>query len=356
MLAGLLSITNLPVAQYPDVAPPSVSISASYPGASAQTVQDTVIQIIEQNLTGIDNVDYMSSTSESSGSGSVTLTFLAGTDPDVAQVQVQNKLQTAMPLLPQEVQQQGIRVTKSSAGFLMVIGFVSANGSMDKLDIADYVAANVQDPLSRVNGVGQVQLFGSQYAMRVWLDANKLATYKLTTIDIVNAIRAQNAQIAAGELGGAPALPGQQINANIVVQTRLSSPEEFKNILLRVNPDASQIRLGDVARVELGGQNYSFETEYNGQTAAGMAISLASGANALETANAVRARVAELSRFFPDGLEIVYPYDTTPFVKLSIESVVHTLIEAIVLVFLVMYLFLQNFRATLIPTIAVPVV
>ncbi|RYY76773.1 MAG: efflux RND transporter permease subunit [Gammaproteobacteria bacterium] len=356
MLAGALSLFTLPIAQYPDIAPPSVSISANYPGASAQTVQDTVIQIIEQGLTGIDNVDYMSSTSESTGAGSVTLTFLAGTDPDIAQVQVQNKLQTAMPLLPQEVQQQGIRVTKSSAGFLMVLGFVSADGRMDKYDIADYVAANVQDPLSRVNGVGQIQLFGSQYAMRVWLDANKLATYKLTTIDIVSAIRAQNAQIAAGELGGAPAVPGQQINANIVVQTRMSTPEEFRNILLRVNPDASQIRLGDVARVELGGQNYSFETEYNGRPAAGMAISLASGANALDTATAVRARIAELSKFFPNGLEVVYPYDTTPFVKLSIEAVVHTLIEAIVLVFLVMYLFLQNFRATLIPTIAVPVV
>jgi len=356
MLAGALSVFTLPVAQYPDIAPPSVSISANYPGASAQTVQDTVIQIIEQGLTGIDNVDYMSANSEASGAGSVSLTFLAGTDPDIAQVQVQNKLQTVMPLLPQEVQQQGIRVTKSSAGFLMVLGFVSADGRMDKYDIADYVAANVQDPLSRVNGVGQIQLFGSQYAMRVWLDANKLAAYKLTTIDIVSAIRAQNAQIAAGELGGAPSVPGQQINANIVVQTRMSTPEEFKNILLRVNPDASQIRLGDVARVELGGQNYSFETEYNGRPAAGMAISLASGANALDTANAVRARITELSRFFPNGLEVVYPYDTTPFVKLSIEAVVHTLIEAIVLVFLVMYLFLQNFRATLIPTIAVPVV
>lgn len=356
MLAGVLSIFQLPIAQYPDVAPPSVSIRANYPGASAQTVQDTVIQIVEQGLTGIDNVDYMSSTSDSSGTGIVTLTFLAGTDPDVAQVQVQNKLQTAMPLLPQEVQQQGIRVTKSSAGFLMVLGFVSVDGRMDKYDIADYVAANVQDQLSRVNGVGQIQLFGSQYAMRIWLDANKLATYNLTTIDIVSAIRAQNAQIAAGELGGAPAVPGQQINASIVVQTRLATPEEFRNILLRVNSDGSQIRIGDVARVELGGENYSFETEYNGQTAAGMAVTLASGANALDTADGVRARIAEMEPFFPEGLEVVYPFDTTPFVKLSIESVVMTLIEAIVLVFCVMYLFLQNFRATLIPTIAVPVV
>ncbi|MCE3251065.1 MAG: multidrug efflux transporter permease, partial [Cellvibrio sp.] len=356
MLAGALSIFKLPIAQYPEVAPPSVSISANYPGASAQTVQDTVIQIIEQGLTGIDNVQYMSSTSESSGRGEVTLTFLAGTDPDIAQVQVQNKLQTSMPLLPQEVQQQGIRVTKSSAGFLMVLGFVSADGRMDKYDIADYVAANVQDQLSRVNGVGQIQLFGSQYAMRIWLDANKLATYSLTSVDVATAIRAQNAQIAAGELGGTPALPGQQINASIVVQTRLSTPQEFRNILLRVNQDGSQVRLGDVARVELGGENYQFETEYNNRPATGLAITLASGANALDTANAVRKRIGELQGFFPQGLDVVYPYDTTPFVKLSIEAVVHTLIEAIVLVFLVMYLFLQNFRATLIPTIAVPVV
>lgn len=356
MLAGALSIFKLPVAQYPDVAPPAVSISATYPGASAQTVQDTVIQIIEQGLTGIDNVQYMSSTSESSGRGEVTLTFLAGTDPDIAQVQVQNKLQTAMPLLPQEVQQQGIRVTKSSAGFLMVIGFVSGDGLMDRYDIADYVAANVQDQLSRVNGVGQITLFGSQYAMRIWLDANKLATYSLTSSDVATAIRAQNAQIAAGELGGTPALPGQEINASIVVQTRLSTTEEFGNILLRVNQDGSQIRLKDVSRIELGGENYQFETEYNNRPAAGIAITLASGANALDTANAVRQRIAELQGFFPQGLEIVYPYDTTPFVKLSIESVIHTLIEAIILVFLVMYLFLQNFRATLIPTIAVPVV
>ncbi|MFO1388472.1 efflux RND transporter permease subunit [Cellvibrio sp.] len=356
MLAGALSIFKLPIAQYPEVAPPSVSINANYPGASAQTVQDTVIQIIEQGLTGIDNVQYMSSTSESSGSGSVTLTFLAGTNPDIAQVQVQNKLQTVMPLLPQEVQQQGIRVTKSSAGFLLIIGFVSADGRMDKYDIADYVAANVQDQLSRVNGVGQITLFGSQYAMRVWLDANKLATFNLTATDVTAAIKAQNAQIAAGELGGTPALPGQQVNASIVVQTRLSTPEQFKNILLRVNNDGSQIRLGDVARVELGGENYQFETEYNNRPATGMAITLAAGANALETADAVRARITELSQFFPQGMEVVYPMDTTPFVRLSIKAVVETLVEAIILVFLVMYLFLQNFRATLIPTIAVPVV
>ncbi len=356
MLAGILSINRLPVAQYPEVAPPAVSISARYPGASAQTVQDTVVQIIEQNLTGIDNVQYMSSSSDSSGSGQITITFDAGTDPDTAQVQVQNKLQSAMPLLPQDVQQQGIRVNKSTAGFLMVLGFVSTDGSMDRYDIADYVAANVQEQLSRVSGVGQIQLFGSQYAMRVWLDADRMATFGFTTTDVAQAIRAQNAQIAAGELGGTPALPGQQISASIIVQTRLETPEQFRDILLRVNPDGSRVRLGDIARVELGGENYQFETEYNNQTATGLAISLAAGANALDTADAVRKRIDELGEFFPQGLEVVSAYDTTPFVKLSIESVVHTLIEAIVLVFLVMYLFLQNFRATLIPTIAVPVV
>jgi multidrug efflux pump len=356
MLAGVLAIETLPISQYPEVAPPSVEIRTSYPGASAKVVEDSVVQIIEQNLTGIDNVQYLASTSDSSGTGQVTVTFDAGTDPDIAQVQVQNKLQGAMPLLPQEVQQQGIRVTKSSAGFLMVLGFVSTDNSLDKYDLADFVAANVSEPLSRVNGVGSIQIFGSQYAMRIWLNADKLANYKMTTSDVVSAIRAQNVQIAAGELGGAPAVPGQDVNASIVVQTRLETPEEFRRILLRVNEDGSQVRLADVARVELGGENYQFETEYNGQSATGLAITLASGANALDTAANVRERIAELKPYFPANTEVVYPYDTTPFVKLSIEGVVHTLIEAIVLVFLVMYLFLQNFRATLIPTIAVPVV
>src|SRR5690554_174292 len=356
MLAGLLSIAKLPVAQYPEVALPSVSVSATYPGAAAKTVEDSVVQVIEQNMTGIDNVQYISSTSDSSGSGQVTITFDAGTDPDIAQVQVQNKLQAAMPLLPQEVQQQGLRVNKSTAGFLMVLGFVSSDGSMDRYGIADYIAANVQEPLSRVDGVGQIQLFGSQYAMRIWLDAERMASFGLTTTDVVTAIRSQNVQIAAGELGGTPAVPGQDINASIVVQTRLETPEEFRKILLRVDSGGAQIRLGDVARVELGGQNYQFETEYNGQTATGLAVTLAAGANALDTADAVRERLEQLQEFFPAGLETVVPYDTTPFVKISINGVVKTLIEAIILVFLVMYLFLQNFRATLIPTIAVPVV
>lgn len=356
MLAGVLSIFQLPVSQYPEVAPPSVEIRANYPGASAKTVEDSVVQILEQNLTGIDNVLYMSATSDSTGVAQVTVTFETGTDPDIAQVQVQNKLQAAMPLLPQEVQEQGITVNKSSTGFLMVLGFVSADGKMDKYDIADFVGANIQDPLSRVNGVGRIQIFGSQYAMRIWLNPESLSHYNLTTTDVVTAIRAQNVQVAAGELGGAPAVPGQQFNANIVVQTRLETPEQFSNILLRVNDDGSRILLGDVARVELGGENYQYETEYNKQPAAGLGITLSSGANALETAANVRERIHELEQLFPQGLEVVYPYDTTPFVKLSIEGVVHTLLEAIVLVFFVMYLFLQNFRATLIPTIAVPVV
>lgn len=356
MLAGLLAIFQLPVSQYPEVAPPSVEIRTTYPGASAETVEDSVIQVLEQNLTGIDNVLYMSATSDSTGIGQLTITFEAGTDPDIAQVQVQNKLQSAMPLLPQEVQEQGIRVTKSSTGFLMVLGFVSADGSMDRYDISDYVGANIQDPLSRVNGVGRIQIFGSQYAMRIWLNPERLNHYNLTTGDVVLAIRAQNAQIAAGELGGSPAVNDQQFNANIVVQTRLETPEEFSNIILRVNQDGSRVRLGDVARVELGGENYQYETEYNKQPAAGIGVTLASGANALETAENVRERIAELDDFFPAGLEVVYPYDTTPFVKLSIEGVVRTLVEAIILVFLVMYLFLQNFRATIIPTITVPIV
>lgn len=356
MLAGALAITQLPVAQYPEVAPPSVSIRAAYPGASAKVVEDSVVQIIEQNLTGVDNLQYMSSTSDSTGAAEITLTFEAGTDPDIAQVQVQNKLQTAMPLLPTQVQQQGVQVSKSTAGFLMVLGFVSSDNSMDKHDISDFIAAKVREPLSRVNGVGQVRLFGSQYAMRVWLDAAKMAAFELTTVDVVSAIRAQNAQIAAGELGGAPAQPGQDINASIVVQTQLSSPDEFRNILMRVNPNGSYLTLGDVARVELGAESYQFETEYNGQPASGLAITLASGANALDTAALVNERLEELNPFFPHGLEVVRAYDTTPFVRISIESVVHTLVEAIVLVFCVMYLFLQNFRATLIPTIAVPVV
>ncbi|HEX5792408.1 MAG TPA: efflux RND transporter permease subunit [Rheinheimera sp.] len=356
MLAGLLSIKQLPVEQYPRVAPPAISISASYRGASAKTAEDAVTQVIEQAMNGLDNLMYMSANSDSSGNVSLTLTFETGTDADIAQVQVQNKLQQALPLLPQEVQQNGVRVAKSNGGFLMVVGFLSEDNSLARDDIADFVVANVKDPLSRTTGVGNVQVFGSQYAMRIWLDADKLNQYQLTPADVTSAIQVQNNQVTAGQLGGAPALPGQQFNAAILAQTRLTSAEEFGQILLRVNADGAMVKLSDVARIELGGEDYSVIARYNGKMATGLAIELATGANALDTAAAVKAKLAELEPYFPAGLTTVIPYDTTPFVEISISSVVQTLIEAIILVFLVMYLFLQNFRATLIPTLAVPVV
>ncbi|CAJ1849802.1 Multidrug efflux pump subunit AcrB [Aeromonas dhakensis] len=356
MLAGSLAIIGLPVAQYPSIAPPAVGISASYPGASAKTVEDSVTQIIEQNMTGLDHLLYMSSQSDSSGRVSVTLTFQPGTDPDIAQVQVQNKLQQAMSLLPQEVQQQGIRVQKTSSSFLMVAAFISKDGAMTNDDLADYVVANIKEPLSRLDGVGDITLFGSQYSMRVWLDPNKLNRVQMTPGDVQTAIKAQNTQVAFGKLGGTPAVTDQQFTATIMGQTRLSTVAQFNDILLRVNQDGSKVRLKDVARVELAGESYDAEALYNGQPTAAVAIKLATGANALDTAEKVRSKLGELSAYFPANMEIVYPYDTTPFVKISIEEVVQTLVEAIFLVFCVMYLFLQNFRATLIPTIAVPVV
>lgn len=356
MIAGGLAILQLPIAQYPTIAPPAVAISATYPGADAQTVQDTVTQVIEQNMNGIDNLMYMSSTSDSAGSVTITLTFKSGTDPDIAQVQVQNKLQLATPLLPQEVQQQGISVEKSSSSFLLVAGFISDNPVTTQDDISDYVASNVKDPISRLNGVGDVQLFGAQYAMRIWLDGNLLNKYNLTPVDVINALQVQNDQIAAGQLGGTPALKGQQLNASIIAQTRLKDPQEFGKVTLRVNADGSVVHLKDVARIELGGENYNVVARINGKPASGLGIKLATGANALDTATAIKAKLAELQPYFPQGMKVVYPYDTTPFVKISIHEVVKTLFEAIILVFLVMYLFLQNMRATLIPTIAVPVV
>ena len=356
MLAGVLAIRALPVAQYPSIAPPAISVSASYPGASARTLEDTVTQVIEQKMKGLDGLMYMSSTSESSGQVTLTLTFNAETDPDIAQVQVQNKLALATPLLPQEVQRQGVTVAKSARNFLMVVGFVSEDGSMTNIDIGDYVASNVQDIISRVEGVGEVQLFGSQYAMRIWLDPAKLQNFNLTPADVSAAIVAQNAQVSAGQIGGLPAMQGQQLNATVTAQSRLQTPEQFRNILLKSASAGSVVRLSDVATVELGGETYNVVARYNGKPASGIGIKLASGANALNTADGVKQALADLTPFFPASLKAVVPYDTTPFVSLSIEKVVHTLIEAIVLVFLVMYLFLQNFRATLIPTIAVPVV
>ena len=356
MLAGGLSILKLPINQYPSIAPPAVSIQVSYPGASAQTVQDTVVQVIEQQLNGIDGLRYVSSASNSDGSMEIIVTFEQGVNPDIAQVQVQNKLQLATPLLPQEVQQQGIRVTKSVSNFLMIIGVVSKDGSMTREDLSDYIVSNLQDPISRTKGVGDFQVFGAQYAMRIWLDPTKLNSFQLTPVDVRSAIQAQNVQISSGQFGGLPASPGNQLNATIIGKTRLQTPEEFRKILLKVQADGSQVRLGDVAKVELGGENYAINAQFNGLPASGLAIRLATGANALDTAKAVRETIANLEPFFPAGMEVVFPYDTTPVISASIEGVVQTLFEAIVLVFLVMFLFLQNLRATIIPTMAVPVV
>lgn len=356
MLAGALAIFRLPIEQYPEIAPPQISVSTSYPGASAETLERTVTQVIEQNLKGIDNLRYLSSTSDASGNVSITLTFNAGTDADIAQVQVQNKVQPALATLPSEVQQRGVIVSKSSASFLMVLAFVSTDGKLNDADLGDFVASRIQDPISRVNGVGNVQLFGSAYAMRIWLDPTKLASYNLAVGDVTAAIEAQNAQVSAGQVGGTPSVKGQQLNATVTAQSRLQTPEQFERVILRTNTDGSTVRIADVARVELGAESYDFVARYNRQNASGMAITLATGANALETAEGVKAAVEALRPSFPAGVDVAYPFETTPFVKLSIEEVVKTLAEAIVLVFLVMYLFLQSFRATIIPTIAVPVV
>ena len=356
MVAGGISITKLPISRYPNIAPPSVNVNSVYPGASAKVVENSVTQVIEQNMTGLDGLIYMSSTSSGDGSAAITLTFDSGTDPDMAQVQVQNKLQAAMPLLPQIVQTQGVRVNKANPSFLQVIGFVSTDGSMDRIDIADYLNTYISEPVSRVQGVGDVRVFGARYAMRIWLDPNKLATYKLSTGDVIAAIRAQNAQVAVGQLGGTPAVPGQQLNATVTAQGRLSTPGEFRAIVVRSNPDGSRLTLGEVARVEIGAESYDVVGRFNGQQATGIAVSLAAGANALETAQRLDALMKRLEPSFPQGLKTVVPFDTVPFVRASIKEVIKTLTEAVVLVFLVIYLFLQNFRATLIPTIAVPVV
>lgn len=356
MGVGILSILTLPIAQYPQIAPPTVSVSAVYPGASADTVANTVTQVIEQQMTGLDGLRYFSSSSTSSGTASVALTFETGTDADIAQVQVQNKLSQATPLLPEIVQRQGITVEKSSSGFLMVIGLVSENDAFQSSDLSDYVVSNLVDEISRVNGVGDVQVFGAQYAMRIWLDPSLLATFELTTADVVAAVGAENAQISAGSFGARPAVDGQQLNATITAQSLLQTPEDFRQIVLRAETDGGLVLLDDVARVEIGSENYSTIARYKRDPSAGLAISLATGANALDTNTAITARLDELAQFFPDGVSYVIPYDTTPFVKISIEEVVKTLVEAIGLVFLVMLLFLQNLRATLIPTLVIPVV
>jgi multidrug efflux pump len=356
MLAGLLAIKKLPVSQYPAIAPPQIAINATYPGASAQTVQDTVTQVIEQKLNGIDNLIYMASTSDSAGAVSITLTFKAGTDPNIAQVQVQNKLQLAVPLLPQIVQRQGIAVVKSTRNFLLIVGLVSEDGSMDRNSLTDYMVSNLQDIVSRLDGVGELLLFGTQNAMRIWVNPAKLNNYHMTTNDVITALQSQNVQVSAGQFGGVPATQGQQLNATVNARSLLQNTEQFDAIILRTNPDGSTVKLRDVAESKIGTESYEIQSYYNGKPLGGMAIRLAAGANALETGNRVKAKMAELSKYFPAGMKVVYPYDTTPFVKISIEEVVHTLIEAVFLVFIIMFLFLQNIRATLIPTIAVPVV
>lgn len=353
---GVLAIRLLPIAQYPQIAPPSVTISGSYPGASADTVANTVTQVIEQQMTGLDGLRYFSSSSTSAGRSEITLTFETGTDVDIAQVQVQNKLSRATPLLPEIVQRQGLTVEKSSAGFLMVVGLISTDGSLEQVDLADYMVTNLVDELSRIQGVGSVNVFGGQYAMRIWLDPSKLAAFEMTPADVVSAVSAQNAQISAGAFGSRPTVEGQQLNATITAQSLLSTPEDFRQIVLRAETDGGLVLLDDVARVEIGAENYGTIARFNANPASGMAISLAPGANALDTAEAVKARMAEFANFFPEGVDYVIPYDTTPFIEISIKEVVKTLFEAIGLVFLVMLLFLQNFRATLIPTLAVPVV
>ena len=356
MFGGLLAILGLPIAQYPQIAPTVITITANYPGANATTAENSVTKVIEQNMTGVDYLQYMSSYSTSTGVVQISITFTNEANADIAQVQVQNKLQLAMPLLPQVVQQQGIRVVKSSSSFLMVLGFVSEDGSMNASDIADYVASTINEPISRVSGVGQVQLFGAEYAMRIWLDAEKLTKYNLMPGDVTQAIQAQNTQVTAGQLGGLPAVDGQQLNATITSQSRLQTIEQFQDIILRTSTSGQTVRLKDVARVELGSKSYDAVARYNTKPAAGMGISLATGANAVATSEGVKARINQLTANMPAGLKVIYPYDTTPFVKLSIEKVVHTLGEAVILVFLVMFLFLQSWRATIIPTIAVPVV
>ncbi len=356
MLGGGIAVFKLPIMQYPAIAPPQVAINATYPGASAQTVEDSVVQVIEQQMNGLDGLDYMQSDSSADGTASVSLTFKAGTDPDIAQVQVQNKLQAAVPLLPAPVQQQGLRVSKPTRNFLIVLGFLSTDNSLSGDDLANFVASNVQDAIARTPGVGDTNLFGAQFAMRIWLDPAKLAAYDVTVADVLAAIRAQNVQVSAGQIGGLPATAGQTLNATIIGPTRLSTPDEFRDILLRVNPDGSRLRIRDVARVTLDAENFVRDVRYNGQPGTAMAIRLAIGANALDTIQAIHDTIDRLEPFFPPGVEVKYPVDTGPFVRTSIRGVAQTLFEAIGLVFLVMYLFLQNFRATLIPTITVPVV
>ena len=356
MAAGGLAIYNLPISQYPPLAPPSIYIQAFYPGASAETVENSVTQIIEQKMTGLDKMIYLSAQSDSAGTSRIELTFAPGTDPDLAWAKVQNKLQLAMTSLPEVVQKTGVSVGKATRNYLMMVGLISEDGSMDGDDLRDYAQSNLEKVLARVPGVGEVEVFGFQYAMRIWLNPDKLVDYHLTVEDVIGALRSYNVEVSAGQFGGAPAVKGQRLNASIIVQSLLKTPDEFAAIPLRVNPDGSIVRIKDVGRTELGTDSYDVEAFYNGKPSAGMAIRQVAGANALDTANRVKEKMKEMSRYFPPGMKVVYPFDTTPFIKVAIGEVVKTLFEAILLVFLVMWLFMGNIRATLIPTIAVPVV
>ena len=354
--AGALAIHNLPISQYPPIAPPSIAIDAFFPGASGETVENTVTQIIEQKMTGLDDMLYLTGTSSSSGASRIELTFTPGTDPDIAWSKVQNKLQLAMASLPDVVQRQGVKVSKSTRNYLIIVGLISEDGRMDGDALRDYAQSNLEKILSRVPGVGEVENFGSQYAMRVWINPDKLTNYNLTMEDVIMALRSYNVEVSAGQFGGAPAVEGQRLNSAIIVQHLLQTPEEFAAIPVRTNPDGSVIRIKDIGRTELGTERYDVISEYNGMPAAAMGIRQIAGANALDTANAVKQKLEEMSRYFPPGMKVVYPYDTTPFTKVAIEEVVKTLFEAVLLVFAIMYLFMGTFRATLIPTIAVPVV
>jgi HAE1 family hydrophobic/amphiphilic exporter-1 len=356
MVLGGLAIHNLPISQYPPIAPPSIAIYSLLAGASAETVENSVTQIIEQKMTGFDDMLYISGTSDSSGASRIELTFKPGTDPDLAWAKVQNKLQLAMTSLPEVVQRTGVTVSKSTRNFLIIVGLISEDGSMDGKDLRDYAQSNLEKVLARVPGVGEVQVFGSQYAMRVWINPDKLTDYRLTMEDVIQALKTYNVEVSAGQFGGAPSVKGQRLNTSIIVQNLLKTPEEFGAIPIRINPDGAVVRIRDIGRTELGTESYDIEAFHNGKPTAGLAIRQAPGANALDTADAVREKMAEMSRYFPPGMKVIYPYDTTPFVRVAINEVVQTLFEAIFLVFIVMWLFMGNLRATLIPTIAVPVV
>src|SRR6476646_6449299 len=356
MLMGIGAITQLPVAQYPDVAPTQINVRATYPGASAATLESSVTQVLERQLTGIDGLLYFSSSSTARGQVNISAVFAKGVDPDIAQVQVQNKIQQALSRLPTQVQQQGVTVTKGAPDLLLIVAIFDTTNKSTNFDVSDWLATNMQDELSRVPGVGDVNVFGSQYAMRIWLDPHKLSSFGLIPGDVIAAIQNQNTEVAAGEVGGLPQPEGQLLDATVTAQSRLQTPEQFRNIIVKADPTGARVLLGDVARVELGADNYSASIRANGHPGAGIGISLEPGANALRTANLVKAKVAEIAPRMPAGYSYAYANDTTNFIRLSVYEVVKTLMEAILLVVLVMFVFLQSWRATLVPFSAVPVV